>query len=80
MRAVRGNPVKRVSEAVQLNTLLILVASTHLIGQPALEREPEAITRATWDTNMLILHFPDKLFKQAAALAEGPTAEPQSDQ
>jgi Kef-type K+ transport system membrane component KefB/nucleotide-binding universal stress UspA family protein len=59
VQPVQGNTVKRVSEALQPNTLLLLIASTYNVGQPALGREPEAITRANWETNMIIMHFPD---------------------
>jgi hypothetical protein len=65
VQPVHGNTVKHVSEAVQPNTLLILIASTHIVGQSALGREPEAITRANWDTNILVLHFPAKPSKRA---------------
>ncbi|PSN16024.1 cation:proton antiporter [filamentous cyanobacterium CCT1] len=65
VQPVQGNAVKRVSEAVQPNTLLILIASTHIVGQSALGREPEAITKANWDTNILVLHFPAKPTKRA---------------
>jgi Kef-type K+ transport system membrane component KefB/nucleotide-binding universal stress UspA family protein len=62
---VQGNTVRRVSEALQPNTLLMLIASTYSVGQPALGREPEAITRANWETNMIVLNFPAKPMKQA---------------
>ena len=60
VKPVQGNTVKRVSEAVQPNTLLILIASTYTVGQSALGRDPEAITRANWDTNIIIANFPTK--------------------
>ncbi|HZG39762.1 MAG TPA: cation:proton antiporter, partial [Nodosilinea sp.] len=60
VKPVQGNTVKRVSAAVQPNTLLILIASTYTVGQPALGRDPEAITRANWDTNIIIANFPTK--------------------
>jgi len=56
---VQGNTVKRVSEALQPNTLLLLIASTYNVGQPALGREPEAINRANLETNMIIMNFPN---------------------
>jgi Kef-type K+ transport system membrane component KefB/nucleotide-binding universal stress UspA family protein len=62
---IQGNTVKRVSEAIQPNTLLILIAGNHTIGQPAVGREPEAITRANWDTNLIIVNFPAKPMKRA---------------
>lgn len=55
---IQGNTVKRVSEAIQPNTLLILIAGNHTVGQPAVGREPEAITRANWDSNIIIVNFP----------------------
>jgi len=55
---MQGNTVKRVSAAVQTNTLLILIAGSHIVGQPAVGHEPEAITRANWDTNIIIVNFP----------------------
>jgi hypothetical protein len=55
---IQGNTVKRVSEAIRPNTLLILIAGNHTVGQPAVGREPEAITRANWDTNIIIVNFP----------------------
>ncbi len=65
VQPVQGNTVKRVSELVQPNTLLILIASTYSVGQPALGREPEAITRANWETNMIIVNFPAAIAKRA---------------
>jgi Kef-type K+ transport system membrane component KefB/nucleotide-binding universal stress UspA family protein len=59
VQPVQGNAVRRVSEAIQPNTLLILIASGYGVGQSAVGREPEAIARSHWDTNMLIVHFPD---------------------
>ncbi|KPQ32056.1 MAG: NADPH-dependent FMN reductase [Phormidesmis priestleyi Ana] len=56
---VQGNTVKRVSEALQPHTLLLLIASTYNVGQPALGREPEAINRANLETNMIIMNFPN---------------------
>ncbi|HSM84176.1 MAG TPA: cation:proton antiporter [Nodosilinea sp.] len=58
IKPIQGNAVKRVSEAVQPNTLLVLLASSPSVGQSALGREPEALTRANWDTNMIVVHFP----------------------
>ncbi|MEY3298953.1 MAG: hypothetical protein RLZZ597_2213 [Cyanobacteriota bacterium] len=58
LQTIQGNPVRRISEAIQPNTLLLLIANTYTIGQPALGREPEAITRANWDTNILVMNFP----------------------
>lgn len=58
VQPVQGNAVRRISEAIQPNTLLILIASTYNVGQPALGREPEAITRANWDTNIMVMNFP----------------------
>lgn len=55
---VQGNAVRRISEALQPNTLLMVIASTYNVGQPALGREPEAITRANWDTNIMVMNFP----------------------
>ncbi len=65
VQPVQGNTIKRVSAAIQPNTLLILIASTYSVGQPALGREPEAITRANWDTNLIIVNFPAKPMKRA---------------
>ncbi len=62
---VHGNTVKRVSAAIQPNTLLILIASTYSVGLPALGREPEAITRANQDTNIIVVNFPAKPIKRA---------------
>ena len=58
VQPVQGNAVRRISEAIQPNTLLIVIASTYNVGQPALGREPEAITRANWDTNIMVMNFP----------------------
>lgn len=58
VQPMQGNAVRRVSEAIQPNTLVILIASTYTVGQPALGREPEAITRANWDTNIMVMNFP----------------------
>ncbi len=65
VQPIQGNTVKRVAETLQPNTLLILIASTYVVGQPALGREPEAITRASWDTNMIVVNFPAKPLKRA---------------
>jgi hypothetical protein len=35
-----------------------LIAGNHTVGQPAVGREPEAITRANWDSNIIIVNFP----------------------
>jgi Kef-type K+ transport system membrane component KefB/nucleotide-binding universal stress UspA family protein len=58
VKAVEGNAVRRISEAVQSNTLLILIASTYNVGQPAMGREPEAIGQANWNTNIMVVNFP----------------------
>ncbi|MGF1570608.1 MAG: cation:proton antiporter [Nodosilinea sp.] len=58
LRQVRGNVVRRVSDALEPDSLLMLIESTYTIGQPALGREPEAITRANWETNIMIVNFP----------------------
>lgn len=58
VQPIQGNAVRRVSEAIQPNTLLILIASTYNVGQPALGREPEAVSRANWDTNIVVVNFP----------------------
>lgn len=57
-KPMRGNPVRRITEVLQPNSLLILIESTYRVGQPALGREPEAITRANWETNIIIANFP----------------------
>ncbi len=60
IQLVQGNPVRCVTAAIQPNTLLLLMVSAHtyLVGQSALGREPEAITRANWETNIVIVNFP----------------------
>ena len=58
VQAIQGNAVRCISDALQPNTLLILIASTYTVGQPALGREPEAITRANWGTNIMVMNFP----------------------
>ena len=58
VKAVEGNAVRRISEAVQPNTLLMLIASTYNVGQPAMGREPEAISQANWNTNIMVVNFP----------------------
>ncbi|WP_410510647.1 cation:proton antiporter [Nodosilinea sp. E11] len=65
VQPTHGNTVRRVSEVIRPNTLLILIASTYSVGQPALGREPEAITRANWDTNVIIVNFPATPTKRA---------------
>ncbi|QQE63881.1 cation:H+ antiporter [Leptolyngbya sp. BL0902] len=55
---VQGNTVRRISDVVQPNTLLILIASTYNVGQPAMGREPEAVSQANWDTNIMVVNFP----------------------
>ncbi|MBF2035681.1 MAG: cation:proton antiporter [Leptolyngbyaceae cyanobacterium T60_A2020_046] len=66
-----GNPVRRVSEALEPDSLLILVENTYRVGQPALGREPEAIARAKWETNMIIVHFPETPRSRSAQSANG---------
>jgi len=58
LQPIRGNPVRRITEVLAPNSLLILIESTYQMGQPALGREPEAITRANWETNIIIANFP----------------------
>ncbi|NJL48436.1 MAG: universal stress protein [Leptolyngbyaceae cyanobacterium SM2_5_2] len=60
IQVAQGNSVRRVTEAIQANTLLILIASARRYqgSQPALGRGPEAITRANWETNIVIVNFP----------------------
>jgi nucleotide-binding universal stress UspA family protein len=58
LQRVRGNPVRKVSETLKSDDLLMLIESTHGVGQPALGLEPEAIARTNWDTCMIIVHFP----------------------
>ncbi len=58
VQIVQGNAVRRISEVIQPNTLLILIASTYNVGQPALGRETEAITRANWGLNIMVMNFP----------------------
>ncbi|MEC4819203.1 MAG: cation:proton antiporter [Scytonema sp. PMC 1069.18] len=57
---VRGNPVRKVSELLKPNDLLVLIESTHRFGQPALGREAEAIARSHDQTSMIIVHFPNR--------------------
>jgi Kef-type K+ transport system membrane component KefB/nucleotide-binding universal stress UspA family protein len=56
---VRGNPVRKISELLKANDLLVLMENTHRYGQPALGREPEAIARTQQNASMMIVHFPD---------------------
>lgn len=58
VQPMQGNTVRRISEAVRPNTLLILIASTYNVGQPAMGREPEAISQANWNTNIMVVNFP----------------------
>ncbi|HIK43815.1 MAG TPA: cation:proton antiporter [Leptolyngbyaceae cyanobacterium M65_K2018_010] len=60
VQPLQGNAVRRISEIIQPNTLLILIASTYNVGQSALGREPEAITRANWETNLMIMNYPSQ--------------------
>lgn len=55
---VRGDLVDTVSQVLKANDLLVFIASTHGIGQPALGRESEAIARSHGKTSMIIAHFP----------------------
>jgi Kef-type K+ transport system membrane component KefB/nucleotide-binding universal stress UspA family protein len=58
VRQVRGNLVGKVSEFLKTNDLVILMASTHRLGQPTLGKEPEAIAHLHRQTSLLIVHFP----------------------
>jgi Kef-type K+ transport system membrane component KefB/nucleotide-binding universal stress UspA family protein len=56
---LQGNPVRKVSQLLKADDLLILIESTHRFGQPALGREPEAIARIHQKTSMIVAHFPE---------------------
>jgi hypothetical protein len=58
VQRVRGDLVDTVSQVLKANDLLVFIASTYGIGQPALGRESEAIARSHGKTSMIIVHFP----------------------
>ncbi|MBF2009587.1 cation:proton antiporter [Chlorogloeopsis fritschii PCC 9212] len=60
IQKIRGNSVRKISELLKANDLLVLLESTHRFGQPALGREPEAIARANPETSITIVHFPER--------------------
>ncbi len=53
-----GSLVQRVSEQISPDDLIIVVANTHRIGQPAIGREPEAIARMHPQNSIIIIHYP----------------------
>jgi nucleotide-binding universal stress UspA family protein len=53
-----GSLVRRVSEQLSPDDLVIVVANTHRIGQPAIGREPEAIARLHPQNSIIIIHYP----------------------
>lgn len=54
-----GNFVRRVSEELGFDDLLILIAGQTRLGQPVVGRQPEAIARSNPKISMLIVHFPE---------------------
>jgi Kef-type K+ transport system membrane component KefB/nucleotide-binding universal stress UspA family protein len=58
VQAIQGNFVRRVSEYLNPGDLLILIARSNRLGQPAVGRQPEAIARNNPQNSMLIMHFP----------------------
>jgi Kef-type K+ transport system membrane component KefB/nucleotide-binding universal stress UspA family protein len=60
IQQVRGNFVKRVSQMLKQDDLLILTAGTHpeTVGLPALGVVPEAIARSHPATSIIVIHFP----------------------
>jgi hypothetical protein len=66
VQLTQGNPIRLVSKAIQPNTLLMLMANakSYKVGQPALGREPEAITRANGETNIVIVNFPGQVLAE----------------
>jgi Kef-type K+ transport system membrane component KefB/nucleotide-binding universal stress UspA family protein len=59
IQRVQGNSIKKISEALKANDLLILLEITHSFGQSALGKQPEAIARSHPGISMIIMHFPD---------------------
>jgi Kef-type K+ transport system membrane component KefB/nucleotide-binding universal stress UspA family protein len=55
---LHGTLVSQVYKFLKPNDLLMLIASTYRVGQPAMGRQPEAIARKHPETSMLIAHFP----------------------
>lgn len=58
LQQVQGNLIQRISAVLQPHDLLIIIESTHRLGQPALGRLPELIASANWENNMMVVHFP----------------------
>lgn len=55
---IRGNFVAKLSQFLKVDDLVIVMASTHRLGQPTLGKDPETIARLHQQTSLLIVHFP----------------------
>lgn len=55
---IRGNFVAKISQFLKVDDLVIVMASTHRLGQPTLGKDPETIARLHQQTSLLIVHFP----------------------
>lgn len=55
---IRGNFVAKLSQFLKVDDLVIVMASSHRLGQPTLGKDPETIARLHQQTSLLIVHFP----------------------
>ncbi|MGL5133955.1 MAG: universal stress protein, partial [Planktothrix sp.] len=55
---IRGSFVAKLSQFLKVDDLVIVMASTHRLGQPTLGKDPETIARLHQQTSLLIVHFP----------------------
>lgn len=60
VQQVRGVLINEIPKQLKPNDLLMLVAGTYRLGQPAFGRAPEAIARSHSETSMIIVHFPEE--------------------
>jgi len=58
LESLSGSLVRRVSERINPDDLIIMVANTHRIGQPALGREPEIIAQQHSKNSLIVIHYP----------------------
>ncbi len=59
IQQIRGNFVGKISQFLKTNDLVILMATTHRLGQPTLGNDPETLARLHRQASLLIVHFPN---------------------
>ncbi len=58
LKQQKGGLVQRVAEQIHPDDLVIVVANTHTVGQPALGREAENLARTHPKISMMVVHYP----------------------